>query len=506
MPGKKANKNKKWKAQQSNRLNPYDNQTEKTDTTCDVFSLAIEKYGRLNDNGLLDCANLNSIDEIKKYNPNMNNQMWCTIVTKTVKKSKGCKALTLDGNGIRNLYYLASALGDGVELDSLSLQNNKIDSTNDLVHLRPLKLQHLMLQGNPLYTKTNEEELFQAIKKHLPTLLRIDGCFIDRSTAIDTAVPIKAPSDLAVDAAAGGLDQAVVGFMEKYYVASETCSGPDGTVDSLLGMYDMKATMSLSIQPGLSFSLTGKGLQFAAKLKANNRLVNVGTLNVGKCLEVLHEAKITYDSQAILKHTEALLMAPETVAGAGYSSVFASPSGDPTLVTVTTHGSMTYSFEEKGGKKMDFKKYFDRTWILTAKGGGPVIVNDMIHIRDTKQEKEPVFRPQQNDAYYGLHMKQEDDRVIALSSRTNVRPAIARSCLEMPEVEWDVDKAASHVEAYMTSGRLTPEHFQQQDEAALRVEMFSERIQRPQELAAKILPEVNYDLWRGWEFFKSTGL
>eukprot|EP01064_Diplonema_japonicum_P017644 TRINITY_DN2589_c0_g2_i2.p1 TRINITY_DN2589_c0_g2~~TRINITY_DN2589_c0_g2_i2.p1 ORF type:complete len:405 (+),score=79.89 TRINITY_DN2589_c0_g2_i2:40-1254(+) len=343
----------------------------------DVLNLVVEKYARMN-GGLMDCSSVVSMEELKKYSPNMSTDMWARIVAKTVKDSKTCTALSLDNNNIKQLYSLASHLQPELQLDSLSLKDNHISSIEDIRKLEPLQLKHLCLEGNPIY-KADPQLLYKSLKKALPSLLRIDSTPVDRSSVIDTLPQVP-----------GGIDEAnpmqatVKGFMDSYFSTTAKNSA-----DDMLDFYDSKAVMSLTLDDkfklgsGVEGGLLIRSLRSVARCRhggAGN--VFVGKLNVGKCLEALMKAKATYDGSTILQHTE-IGQVSGTLLG---STQFPLPA----LVTVTMHGVVSFPVS-----KVDLKKYFDRTWLLAVKNGAPIIVNDMLHLRETHAKLDPVFKNSQ---------------------------------------------------------------------------------------------------------------
>eukprot|EP01059_Diplonema_ambulator_P005409 TRINITY_DN15143_c1_g1_i1.p1 TRINITY_DN15143_c1_g1~~TRINITY_DN15143_c1_g1_i1.p1 ORF type:complete len:528 (+),score=193.11 TRINITY_DN15143_c1_g1_i1:71-1654(+) len=510
MPGRRGGRNNggAWKNVKSQVQNPYATKegpkkaasgAGNPDQICDVFSLLLEKYSRFQ-HGILDCGKLEELEEIKKYNPNLNAALWCKVITMAVKKVKGCKALSLDGNNVKVLYHLAESLSDGVVLDSLSLQHNQISNIEDIQKLRPLKLRHLLLRGNPLY-KGDKTALLAKIKQHLPTLERIDGLEIARSTVVDH-IPLEYVGINESDPSQASIKE----FIAAYFTMSQSCSGPDKSVDSMLDFYDNKAALSFTLQPKLAMASSGHGLALFQKLNQNqhNVILNPnapttfqGKLNVGKCLEILHMASITYDSSSILCNTEITPVPPEVLQSAQLPC--------PHLFSVVMHGKLTFAFPGKGKETTNYDKYFDRTWLVMPKSGSAVIVNDVLHLRDIKEEKDAVYRKAKSKAYYGLHLYSDDMKVIQLASETGLSLAAARSCLELDEAgPWDLEKARACIQAKLAENVLNQSHFvHERDAQKLSLERFSELTNLTADMAYKCLqlPEVNFDLWRGWELF-----
>ena len=323
---------------------------EKVDMVTDIFNLAIEKHARYNEEmGCLDCSDLGSMEDIQKHSPNMNNELWCRVVVNCLKKRPACKALYLAKNKIRSLRSF-NQYTHGVQLDFLSLESNDLSSIDDIVKLSSLKLKHLMLPDNPIYKGANQDTLLQKIKNGIPTLKRIDTCSLNRTGAVDNIPVASSKLDVQNDS----MHKSVADFIAAYYRASQEASGGAG-VDSLLDFYDTKAMMSFTCNPHrLALSVTGDGLIFSQSLSQNHhnlqQNVNLSTsmfngkLNVGKCLEILHRTKTTYDP-APLEASELSLLAAPLVQEARFQL--------PVVLTCTMHGQLTYVFEDKkkkGGK------------------------------------------------------------------------------------------------------------------------------------------------------------
>ncbi|KAJ9468971.1 nuclear RNA export factor 1/2 [Diplonema papillatum] len=472
-----------------------------------VLKLAIEKYNRYSAAGFLDLTDLSSIAELEQYSPNLNTNMWCSIVAEVIRLHKSCKAVSFDGNKIRNLYHLAKALSDGIILDSLSLQNNDINTVDDVKNLRSIELKHLILNGNPVYKKnaTDTESLFQGLKRGLPTLQRIDDVNIDRSSKID-AVPAQAPPPLD----AGAVPLMVKDLIGRYHEASQAAAG---SADSLLEFYDTDATMTYTTTPNFSLSVSGPLMQVAKRLVANQHnvlkklnktaTVYTGKLNVGKCLEMLHEVKVKYDPASLLSNTEVSQLPAAYLQNIGFTS--------NVLVVVNMHGSMSFVSTSSLKESIEYKKYFDRTWLVKATPEGkPVIVNDILHIREPKKEPSPLYSTTSRDVYYGLHMYMADLKVVELCSLTGLRVPVARNCLVTDDAgPWNVEKAKAVVERSMATNVLSPEHFSQvRDPAKIAVEIFADLTGLLPAFADHCLANEHckYDLWLGYCLFKHTPL
>ena len=352
---------------------------EKTSATADLLKLALEKYARISSHGLLDMSELQSIKEITSYDPNFHTAGWGRILAVIIKKLNSeapVRALTLDNNNIKVLYQIADNLSDGIQLDSLSLRNNVIESVDELAKLRPLQLKHLLLAGNPVLTKHEPTELFLKIRKMLPSLQRVDNAEIDRSTPID-GFSIKF----------GGVDDNnplhtdVKSLIGSYFVQSQTASKTKD-VNELLDFYHIKAKMTFSFDKKMSMSVSPQGMSFREKLNAESKVCRVGKLEVGKCLDVLHSIGLEYDGNSIISNTE--------ITNLGSQSLGQSMQGP--VIAVTMHGGMTMNLPS-GTTTYPYKKFFDRTWLLTTGStGAPIIINDTLHVRDCKNSESPVFR------------------------------------------------------------------------------------------------------------------
>ena len=136
-------------------------------------------------------------------------------------------------------------------------------------------------------------------------------------------------------------------------------------------------------QQQLTFGSSILGNSFTKRIEVNARNVlrgphhncNVGKMAVGTCLQLLHSAKATYDQESISRNTDITQLSHFTAAP---------------VVTVITRGSIEFVFE----KGLRYKKYFDRTWVLvpSAPNSPPKIVNDMLHIRETKNEEDAIIQ------------------------------------------------------------------------------------------------------------------
>eukprot|EP01060_Flectonema_neradi_P036976 TRINITY_DN7308_c1_g1_i3.p1 TRINITY_DN7308_c1_g1~~TRINITY_DN7308_c1_g1_i3.p1 ORF type:complete len:371 (+),score=64.09 TRINITY_DN7308_c1_g1_i3:48-1115(+) len=316
---------------------------EKTSATADLLKLALEKYGRISGQGLLDLENVQSIKELNSYDPNFHTAGWGRVLAMTIKKLKSESpiiALTLDNNKIKVLYHIADNLSDGIELDSLSLRNNMIENLDELSKLRPLNLKHLLLAGNPVLSKHDPAELFLKIRKALPSLQRIDNCEIDRTTAIDTFT-IKYGGVTE----GNSLHDDVKRLIGNYFIQSQSAS-KSHEIDKLLDFYHTKAKMSFSFDRKMSLSVSPQGMSFRDKLNAESKVCRVGKFDVGKCLELLHSISMEYDGNSIISNTEITpIQAPSVQASQG------------PVIAVTMHGGLTINFPSSGGNTFPYKKY-----------------------------------------------------------------------------------------------------------------------------------------------------
>ena len=161
--------------------------TGKVADLANLLSLLIEKHNKFQ-SGLLDLSSMMKYDEIKNIQPATD--LGAAVVAAVMKK-KEAKSLSLENNKMTTLGNLARHIKEAVaEIDSLSLADNNISDIKEIQKLAPLRVKHIFLRGNPLYNATDKKNLFIAIRRALPTLVRVDDVEIDRSSALDTVPPI----------------------------------------------------------------------------------------------------------------------------------------------------------------------------------------------------------------------------------------------------------------------------------------------------------------------------
>eukprot|EP01061_Rhynchopus_euleeides_P037399 TRINITY_DN6368_c0_g1_i1.p1 TRINITY_DN6368_c0_g1~~TRINITY_DN6368_c0_g1_i1.p1 ORF type:complete len:480 (+),score=150.86 TRINITY_DN6368_c0_g1_i1:260-1699(+) len=428
----------------------------KVDLISDVLNLAIQKHARFDEVlGCLDLSQLADIEEITKYSPNLNTELWARVVVNEIKRRPTCSGLYLSKNKIRSLEQLATWMADGVQLDFISLEDNELRGVGDLPRLQPLKLKHLVLVGNPLYDVVDAEAIKQKLKL-LATLQRIDSADMSRRSLVDKLPILRTRIDQPQNEAEG----IVLNFMKGYFATAEQ---QGKKVDAMLDFYDTNAVLSFTTFPRLSLSLTGPGLVYSHKIQQNqhNVLQNTGTtaslfsgkLEVGKGLEMIHAAQLKFDPEP-LTETEVTVISESVLEGARIKE---------RLVTATMHGKITFSFVDvrskkantdgmDGPKMLGFPKYFDRTWVLTARNDKICILNDSLHIREMKAEPLPIYAPRKNQRFYSVHMFRQDNLVAQLSVRTGISPLYARKALEVAEVNWDVSLGEQWVAAQQVCG------------------------------------------------------
>eukprot|EP01061_Rhynchopus_euleeides_P019144 TRINITY_DN314_c0_g1_i1.p1 TRINITY_DN314_c0_g1~~TRINITY_DN314_c0_g1_i1.p1 ORF type:complete len:567 (+),score=187.23 TRINITY_DN314_c0_g1_i1:253-1701(+) len=466
----------------------------------DIAMLAVEKYNRFRNSALLDLSGFSEVEEMKKHNPNFNNGLWCAVLASIVKRCKTVTAISLDHNKIRSLEEMSRRLSELASslpnfcLESISLCNNIIESITEIKHLSKFGLKHLLLEGNTIY-KCNKELLLKALKVGLPTLCRIDSQPLDRRLAIDSSVTCRTLGD-------DGVEGTVQNFMGAYFSLANT----KGKVNELLDSYDAKATFTLTL--GDRFGLGSVGGQFVKSLwKLNHdvlRTTNVkqcrGKLEVGKALEVLH-SEVVEVTQTVREMTEVTTLVPQLLQDTRIPM---------NLVTVTMHGSVVFKIKSGSGndaKVVPLERYFDRTWVLAPAGGNgaPVIINDMLHLRNPKGAESPVFHGESLSGFiYTPHMNDQDEKIIRLSAETKLLPQLSSQLLAGEEISWNLEKAMAEVQRCQSTGQLNASHFNQAaTRESLTLEVFCRLTNLVDEMARMCIghDQVQFNLLLGWRLF-----
>ena len=144
-------------ASKSGKTGKKPSMNPKAAALADICCLMVEKYELLKFDTLLDLSGFSELEEMKSHSPNFNGDLWASVLKLVIEKKPTVTAISLERNKIKIISALANRLGElsssmpNFLLESISLRDNSIESIKEITQLSKLGLNHLLMEGNPIY-------------------------------------------------------------------------------------------------------------------------------------------------------------------------------------------------------------------------------------------------------------------------------------------------------------------------------------------------------------------
>jgi len=360
-------------------------------------------------------------------------------------------AIDLSDNKILSLDHMTQLPSKVPSLSILHLAKNRLREARSLDKLKGLKLIELKLEDNPLVANLGASYI-SVIKKHVPTLLYLDGKELPKEIGFDvgdddhadTSVPATIPKCIKNEAAGAVVLQFLLQFFQLYDSDSR---------QPLLDAYHEHAVMSMAAVG--SFECLKEYISESRNLLRVNRedrqmkLLRRGRLQVVSFLSSLPKTK--HDA------TTFTLDVPFT---------------SEKLMTFTVTGM----FKEPNNKN-DRIKHFNRTFVVVPHNAGFVIVNEILFITFASSKNAataftspessieavaaatpaPVVASPASLAPPQLDQAAKQTLAINFSAKSGMNVEWSVKCLE--ENQWDFDRSAVVYAELKNSGKIPPEAF-----------------------------------------------
>ncbi|MDP2439597.1 MAG: leucine-rich repeat protein, partial [archaeon] len=285
------------------------------------------------------------------------------------------KSLDLSDNGISSLAPFKDVLLP--ELANICLENNRISSFSELDHLKALRVQNLILLGNPLHHKEPMEYKSEVLRR-FPALRWLDR----GQVAPVMPLPVELASACSFPKLKGnfcgvpGRQAEVARFLKTYFDKF------DSNRNDLFTVYTDKSYFSCSTVADVQHS-DAKHPQQGSGGKGEPRLNRYGLFSRNLLEVSKFEQRQKSIARGRLDVIHVIKSLPETAHDIATFTLdcYPVPTMTPSLLVITVNGK----FWEAQAK---VNRNFTRTFVITEGGAShPMILNDELNVRKYKEHK-----------------------------------------------------------------------------------------------------------------------
>ncbi|CAH1388536.1 unnamed protein product [Nezara viridula] len=265
-------------------------------------------------------------------------------------------ALDLSDNKLNVTEHMKLMVEKCPNVKMLHLGNNKLRDIKQLDSLKGLPLEELILDGNSLCDRFNEQETYiRAVRQRFPKVVKLDGLDLPPPILFDVEdegrLPMSRPSFLASEEGAIVVRQ----FIEQYYFLYDA----EGSREPLHQAYHDSALFSLDAYapPGEPYGQMGpylaesRNLTRVSNLDRRVRLMKKGKLSIVEALNHLPRTK----HYPTTFHIDLVIFTPQ-------------------LIQLNVCGLFSET------TKKTPMKYFNRVFLIVPAGSGFCIINDQLTV------------------------------------------------------------------------------------------------------------------------------
>nr|CAD7440985.1 unnamed protein product [Timema bartmani] len=375
-----------------------------------------------------------------------------TIVNIIAENIPELVGLNLTENKLYSLEPLTSLFKKAPNLTVLHIGKNRLRELRQLEYLQGLRLEDLVLDGNPLCDKFREQSTYVSeVRKRFPKVIKLDGINLPPPIGFDVLDNAKLPPSKGSFIVVPEGQFMARQFLEQYYQLYDS-----GNRQGLIDAYHDNAmfSMSCAYPPTqgsvaahsrlINYISESRNLVRINDFTRRQKLLHVGKQNIISCLSQF--PKTQHDPMSF--QVDLVLFTPQLI-----------------MLCVTG------LFREPEQKTPPIRSFM-RTFVIVPVGSGFCIINEELFITcATTEQLESAFKtplpaqtaptavspPSQPQGGPVLDDATKQQMVEVLAQQTGMNLSWSKKCLD--ETNWDFQKAVFVFSELHKQGTVPPEAF-----------------------------------------------